>query len=97
VTEPEPMTAAQADAVYDVLVKHAGASEGWREDFVCYLVDARTTEHRFQGVLGIGGKFWNSGGRWYVATYPEDLTPARRQAIDDTNAALAALKQKERA
>jgi hypothetical protein len=90
------MTREQADAVFDVLVEHAGASDGWRDDFVERQVAGSTDEYRFQGLLGFGGKFWNCNGRWYVSAYPEDVKrrPEMRQAIDATNEALAALKER---
>lgn len=85
------LTREQANAVYDVLVEHAGASEADRADFALY-VSCGVTEYRFQGGLGFGGKFWTSGGRWYVTCYREDLTADRQRAIDVTNAALAGLR-----
>lgn len=94
------LTAEQANAVWDVLAWHAGACDesyddalSPRQEFVFNQTSENITEYRFMGPLGFGGKFWNYAGRWYVTAYPEDMTPQRQQAIDDTNAALAALKQ----
>ena len=98
-------TADQANAVYDVLIQRAGASDGLfdgevttpRGDFVFHQTREHITEYPFQGSLGFGGKFWNYAGRWYVTAYPEDISdrPDRQQAIDATNAALAALKRED--
>lgn len=86
------LAAEQANAVWDVLVEHAGASEDGREDFVFHQTAGGCTEYRFQGSLGFGGKFWNANGRWYVSAYREDTTPGRASAIDLTNAALSGLR-----
>lgn len=90
-----PMTGPQANAVYDILVEHTGADEDWmRDDFVHHQTADSTDEYRFQGALGFGGKFWNCNDRWYVTCYPEDLTSDRQRAIDETNTALAELKER---
>lgn len=91
----QPLTKDRANAVYDVLVEHAGAAEEGREGFVYLQTNGHLPEYRFLGSLGFGGKFWHDGGRWYVSAYREDMTPERQAAIDATNAALAALKQEE--
>lgn len=91
-----PMATDQANAVFDVLVQHAGARDGWmREDFLHHQTAGSTDEYRFQGGLGFGGKFWNCNGRWYVSCYPEDATEARRAALEATNAALADVRERE--
>jgi len=83
------LTAAQANAVYDLLVQHAGASEEGRESFVSAETSQHCTEYRFGGSLGFGGKFWRNAGAWYVTAYPETIEarPEIRQAIDATNRA----------
>lgn len=98
-----PLTAEQANAVYDVLVEHAGASEQGRDGFVVTQVNTHCQEYRLGGALGFGGKFWRTTGihredpdlTWSVSAYPEDMTPERRRAIDDTNQALAALSRQD--
>lgn len=88
------VTADQANAIWDVLVQHAGAHEGGREAFVDVQGHhVPCTEYRFCGALGFGGKFWNYNGRWYVTAYPEDVRdrPGRQAAVDATNQLLAAL------
>ena len=90
------MTPEQANAVYDILIAHAGATEHDREDFVDHQTGTNPpTEYRFQGSLGFGGKFWREGWdrRWYVTAYREHLTTGRQAAIDKTNAALKALQE----
>jgi len=97
---PTPMTTAQANAVYDLLVEHCdapGSPDSWmRENFIHHQTAGSTDEYRFQGSLGFGGKFWNCNGQWYVSAYPEDVTacPERQQMIDAVNAALTELKEK---
>ncbi len=83
------ITEQQAHAIWDILVEHVGAPESGRGGFV----DDRDaiTEYRFSGLLGFGGKFWNSGGRWYVTCYPEDETEGRRLLIQEANERLAEL------
>ena len=88
-----PISKADANAIYDILKEECGATEFWREDFVRSGADI--TEYRFQGVLGFGGKFWNTNDRWYVTCYSEDETPERRGVMDAANKRLAALKEKK--
>lgn len=91
------VTEADADRAYSILVEHAGAIESndERADFI-YSVsrpDLLTTEYRFGGSLGFGGKFRipSDGRAPFVNCYPEDRTPERLEAIDRTNNALQAL------
>lgn len=98
-TPGAPLTEADAHAAFDVLVEHAGASAGQREEFVANQTYTVVEEFRFGGTLGFGGKFYRDvtllpdrtlGEHWRVSCYPEDRTPERQQAIADTNAALMA-------
>lgn len=85
------LTVEQAEAVYDVLVTHAGAPEFGREGFVTFMSEVGCDEYRFQGLLGFGGKFWPDERRgWRVTAYPEDERrhPAITDRIKRTNAAL---------
>lgn len=88
-----PMTEAQANAVWDVLVTHAGASDEphQREAFVYHLTNG-CTEWRFMGLLGFGGKLYVEPRRLRVGCYPADLGGREEQVIAATNAALAELK-----
>jgi hypothetical protein len=93
------------EKVYDVLVEHAKAPKGEKEDFVeCHSSIKATepgkedhTEWRFRGALGFGGKFrtrpsWEKlERRFAVDCYPEDETPERDAMIAATNRALTAL------
>lgn len=101
-----PLTAAQANAVYDVLVRHAGALEDDgphplmtpRGKFVFAQTEPNPPEeYRFQGSLGFGAKFWNYNSHWYVTAYTEDIRarPELSQIIADTNTALDALNKQE--
>ena len=92
-----PLTAEQANAVYDVLVEHCGASghPDEKTNFVFHQTCKVEREYRFQGRLGLGGKFYRDGSRdqWRVGCYREDLTPERQAMIGAANAALAELKE----
>jgi hypothetical protein len=89
------MTPERAAAAYDLLVQHAGADHSDRYSFIFHVSKPRpTTEYRFGGLLGHGGKFRNpsdSERTPYVDCYPEDLDERRRTAIAETNEALVAL------
>jgi hypothetical protein len=104
-----PLTVAQANAVYDILVKHAGASDALigesrdapvppRAEFVFQQTRQYCAEYRSQGELGFGGKFWHYRDRWYVTAYPEHVKtrPELQDRIDATNTALSALRQSVR-
>jgi hypothetical protein len=78
--------------IWDILVKHAGATEDGREGFLACADEygrERSLEYRFQGYLGFGGKVWlNNGPHPYVNCYREDETRSRKHAIKVTNEAL---------
>lgn len=85
----------KANKVYDILVEHAGAYEGDRNDFVYHQTHAFHYEYRFMGALGFGGKFRRTGygeDRWYVDCYPENLNAHTKAIIERTNAALNNLR-----
>ena len=88
----DAITAAQANAIYDVLAQHADAREDRRDEFIFHLTRG-CEEFRFMGSLGFGGKLYVEPGGWRVGAYPEDIKayPDRQQVIDATNAALAGL------
>jgi len=85
--------------VWDVLVRHAGASEAGRADFVRYHVQAASLAHtwwiqeewRFMGSLGMGGKFYSELEAFRVGCYSEDRTPHRVAICKSTNEALKPL------
>lgn len=81
------MTGEQANAVFDLLVRHAGAREEQRDEFV-YHMTRGCEEFRFQGSLGFGGKLYVDRRGWRVGCYREDLTPERADTIRRVNAAL---------
>jgi hypothetical protein len=75
---------------YEVLVVYAKANENNELDFVEFHTwrhhpasdsCGNTTEFRFQGCLGMGGKFWVSCAHFNVSCYSEDSTPARLAVI----------------
>lgn len=92
------MTIEQANAVYDILVRECGAADGvsqWgpRARFVYeFSREKPTTEWRFQGRLGFGGKLYCDHYEMRVGCYPEDVTPERNQMIERANSALQQLR-----
>lgn len=93
--------------IYDILVKYAGADE--REDSKAEFIFSHTrkdypsTEFRFCGDLGFGGKFRHDAclpvegknrlhGQWWVQCYREDATPGRLKLMEITNKALMKLE-----
>jgi hypothetical protein len=85
------MTSDEANQVYDILIAEARAPQSQRDSFVReFTSDKPTTEWRFMGALGFGGKFRFPGTR--IDCYPEDETPARRKIIAKTNLKLRVLR-----
>jgi hypothetical protein len=88
----EPKTTRLADAVWYILMKHAGAQEGLRDAFRFTWAGPTRVEFRFMGLFGFGGKIWRNGVTApFVSYYPEDKTPEREAAREETNAALQRL------
>lgn len=88
------LTAVQANQIYDILVREAGADNRAysRECFTLTVTAPTFREYRFGGSLGFGGKFWNANDEWYVNMYTEDFNPGRVEVMVATNATLARLK-----
>jgi hypothetical protein len=97
--EPTKFT---ADAVYDILVEECGATESWRTYFRTSWMEHSSDypdypfEYRFSGSLGFGGKFYDSGGCWYVAYYPEDKTAEREAMVAAAQPRIEALQAQKR-
>lgn len=91
------LTEQQAKAVWRILVAECGASPNPDDElsFVMeYTADSAyspSSEWRFGGCLGFGGKFRYPGLR--VDCYPEDETPERNAAVLAANARLAVLRR----
>lgn len=90
------LTLKEADEIWALLVKTVGVSAHPydRDSFLIWGTSGRplTAEFRLQGDLGFGGKLYITAERWYVACYPEDLTPLRERLIGTVNGALAELR-----
>lgn len=89
----QTLTIEVATLAYAVLVEFCGASP--QEDDVATFVgeftsENPTSEYRFQGDLGFGGKFRFPA--LSVDCYPEHSTPTRIAMMHAANAALAELK-----
>lgn len=96
------ITPEQANKVYDILVNDAGANDTpkmlERESFIFHVAvnPHPTTEYRFGGNLGWGGKFRNNGNynnTPYVDYYKEDTTPERDAIVSNVNSLLKMLFQ----
>lgn len=85
-----PMTEQQAKAVYAVLQETCGAGDDELSFVYEFTKELPTTEWRFGGSLGFGGKFRYP--RMSVDCYPEDESAARLAMISAANAKLAVLK-----
>jgi len=85
-----------ADEIYSILVSVGGAHECYRRDFQYghrNILTDRSSEWRFQGHFGFGGKFRNYGDRWYVDYYAEDFTEELNALLVVINEKLATLKE----
>lgn len=91
-----------SNKIYDILVEECGASDGEPDDprqdrwsFCRYLAEDANGYHewRFCGNLGFGGKFKNTGNRWYVTCYGEDDTPERSEMIRKADVKLEVLRE----
>ena len=85
-----------AEQVFQILVEECGALAGDLDSFLFYHVASSTlrspsTEYRFQGLLGFGGKFYNSLDRWCVGCYPEEENVDTLKMINAANQKLDAL------
>lgn len=84
---------ARVEAIYQILVEECGANTddiAVRSFVYEFTKENPTSEYRFQGKLGFGGKFRYP--RMTVDCYSEDETPAIRAMIEKANARLAAFK-----
>ena len=87
--------------VYTILVEECGAPEGsHRQSFIQYHTEEKpewirpTTEWRFGGKLGFGGKFWNRqgyGAKFNIDCYPEEYTEELLELIVSVNEKLVPL------
>jgi hypothetical protein len=93
------------EKVWDLLVEHAGARPDDRHSFVYSMIEQRylahndsfqTSEWRFQGVLGFGGKLYRGYPKELrVGFYREDTTPEREAIRDKVNLLLQELVARE--
>lgn len=90
-------------AIYDVLVKHTGALEDDRAQFVFYYSNPdgyRPTEFRCCSRWGMAGKFWWNNGKFYVSARSlsecdHEFDHKRELAeCDEVNALLAPIYEK---
>lgn len=86
---PKLFSKEAANAIFTILVEHAGAQEDQRELFVWAITLNEAREYRFQGLLGFGGKvYWTTTTAPHISCYEEERTPARVAVIADVNARL---------
>lgn len=81
-----------ATSIFDILVKHGGANERYRDNFI-QVQSEGCREYRFCGIFGFGGKFWNYDGEWYVNYYSEHQTPECDNVCKTINHYLKELKE----
>lgn len=93
-----PLTHADAEHIYDILVASCGARESERAAFVENMAirtaSASSGEYRLNALLGFGGKlYWDAFARprLQVGCYPEDRTSERKSMISLTNTRLTYL------
>ena len=92
-----------AEKIYYILVEHAGYydSESNKGQFVYhqsvkpskYNQFGGCTEYRFQGSLGMGGKFWNTNNKFYISSYTEDKGSKEAKIISNVNELLKPIYQ----
>jgi len=87
----------EANQIYEILVEHCGASESYRDNFVLCHTDNEqikihgSSEFRFIGKLGFGGKFRINGGRFFVDYNAEDETLEVKSMAKTANELIAQL------
>jgi hypothetical protein len=86
-----PLTEGQARRVWRVLVALAGARWSERTAFTWYQVRGRLV-YPFDSKLGLGGMFWNQGGRWFVTCPLPDRTPERLRIMEQVNRLLEQIR-----
>jgi hypothetical protein len=94
-----PLTLDEAREVYNILVEEGAWPDPLprqRADFISGITRPEFIEYRFIGMLGFGGKFWDSHGKWFVSCYPEDRTPERDAMIVAANVRLEQLRERFR-
>lgn len=84
------LTETEAVVVYDLLVEKCRVNFRDREGFVLHhtKITNGSSEWRFRGLLGFGGKFYATAFRWYVSNYVEDGGPEESLLIAETNRTL---------
>lgn len=91
------LTKEEARDVWDILESECDAGEKGEDQFVLTMTQPEhpTTEYRFQGALGFGGKFNIDYNRWYVSYYTENETPYLNLCEARANARLHHLYRKQ--
>jgi hypothetical protein len=82
------------EQAYEILVELGGAPPSMKSNFVhSFSTDKRTSEWRFQGKLGFGGKFWRRPNGHDVTCYTEDLTTETGKLVQTLNERIATLER----
>jgi hypothetical protein len=81
------LTIEQAETIYKVLEQLGKADKNDRQEFVQAHTNTRcpTTEYRFCGMFGFGGKFRNIKTQWFVSYSEKDHTGERAFAASVIN------------
>lgn len=84
--EGEPLPQSVIEHIYRILMEECAAPAHWKDDFVFHQMKPNpTTEYRFCGNLGFGGKINRKGLRFFVNCYTEDENPQRLEIISRVN------------
>ena len=84
-----------ASHIYDILVEHCGAPTSARDNWLYHQTrKPHCSEWRFGGTLGMYGKCWRNGGKWYVDCDVDDYNPTRNKTIEIVNKHLVHLRQR---
>lgn len=83
------LTVEQANEVYNLLVREAGASEYYRDNFIEYLTEEDWShEYRFMGIYGFGGKLRLNQRGLSADYYQENRTNELDRKMNALNNAL---------
>lgn len=83
------LTVEQANEVYSLLVREAGANEYYRNNFIGYLTQEDWShEYRFMGIYGFSGKL-RLNQRGLSADYQKNRTKELDRKMNALNSALS--------
>ena len=90
-TDVSQETGEHLDAIWSVLVTHAGAKECWRSYFLAACADGHDIAYHFGGDLDATVLLRSGKPAQVSITDPERVTPTRARRVRAVNKALEAL------